>query len=229
MSIELDDASFEVIGSTVTFTRDNLPRRLRPIYRRKGEDHLWFTAVTREREESTELARLDPTEVRGRTEDGHALLFDVPIPARVGHRLLQLWYEDPPIYVPAPELPLRFREAASEALRRAASAFSHGASDDVQRWLWYARRASIDDPLPILLLLHVLERAGDAAEGLLELQSDLAQFDRSSIEASYQRLQHAAALAPFQRLSAKPAYLPAAPRGLARAGRYARGPSARAH
>ena len=229
MSEKLDDSSFEVIGSTVTFTRDNLPRRLRPIYRRINEDNVWFVAVTQDRDESTTLARLDPSEARDLVDEEHALLLKEPMRARPGHVLLQLTFEGPPEYLSREEIPQRLREAESEALRRAANAFERKEMDEALRHLWYARRASLDDPLPLLLLLKLLERANEPIEDLKALESELYQFDRASIAGAEKRWQTMANLTPFRALRERPAYLQASSStmSLASSARFARASSRR--
>lgn len=229
MSETLDDSSFEVIGSTVTFTRDNLPRRLRPIYRRANNDDVWFVAVTQDRDESTTLARLDPSEARDLAEEGHALIFNEPLRAKPGHVLLQLTLEGRPEYLSREEIPRRLREAESESLRQAATAFEKKNRDEVLRLLWYARRASLDDPLPLLLLLKLLERANETIEDLKALESELYQFDPASIEGARSRWQTAASLTPFRALLARPDYFPASSpaMSLSSGARFARASSRR--
>lgn len=227
--IRLED--LEIIGTTSVGV--SLPKRQSPIYRLPGDKETCFFTV---QEDGVERPVLSPEPIewfREMVANGDALEYDVPIPARLGHCVVQMEEGKPPEYMPKEDLQVRLTRAAREALEAASRALSQGRRDLAESLAGYAWRASPDDPLPVLVLIALLRHEVDPEE-LRFLESDLEEFPRSVVEAAYRRAHTRAELhglsdlleeppqsgarpTYFERVKERPAYLDATRDAWARA------------
>jgi hypothetical protein len=174
----------EVIGTTTVL--EDLPRRLSPVYRRRGSEGPHYFTVD---EDVAAHPILSPEAVEHLDEmvaRGDAVRFDRAIPARLGYRLIQFERGALPEYIPADDLPARCFRACREALERVSRTLSEGRPDEAEGLAWYARRASHDDPLPLLSLIALL-RSALPTEELHFLKKDLEEYSPRQIENARQR------------------------------------------
>jgi hypothetical protein len=187
----------EVIGTTTV--PEDLPRRLSPVYRRRGDlDYCYFT-VDEDREGPPFLSREERAYFEELVERGDAARFEHAIAARLDHRLVQLDPGALPEYFPAADLPIRLTRACREALERASRALVAERREEAERLAWYARRASEDDPLPLLLLIALL-RGVLPAEQMQFLERDLAEYSPAHIEHARRRARTQAELSALGEL-----------------------------
>jgi hypothetical protein len=105
----------------------------------------------------------------------------------------------PAEYLAVNDLPSRLRRACRDALELASSALGAGKRDQAEALAWVARRADEDDPLPLLLLIALLQGAVPADE-LRFLTQDLEQHTRQQVDAARRRAKEAAELIPIAEL-----------------------------
>lgn len=209
-----DDVLFhelEVIGTTTPL--EDLPRRLSPVYQRRGAEHLCYFPVDGDGET---MAKLSPEPAEYFNElvtYGDGARFNRAISALPGYCLILFERGSSPEYLPARDLPLRLVRASREALECAARAISEGRRKDAVALSWYARRADHDDPLPLLLLIALL-RDDVPAEELRFLEQDLDEYPRQLVQGARRRGRDRAELAALADLineppqsSVRPTYL----------------------
>lgn len=193
--------TLEIIGTT-TVPAD-LPKRLSPVYRRKGGEGPYYFTVAEDEGSPPLLSPEDPAYFRRMVEAGDAVAFAAPLKAQVGHCLLQVEASAQPEYLPMTEVPVRLRRASREALERAARALAAGHRGEAEELAWYARRAEDDDPLPLLMLIPLL-RGLVGHDELRFLEEDLEEYPTSSIEAARRRVQRSVELSAIADLLEEP-------------------------
>lgn len=187
----------DVVGTTSGI--EDLPKRLCPVYRERGGEGLYYFTVA-EDGLARPMLSLEPRECfEAMVASGEALCFDTPIPARAGFLLMQIERGAPPEYVPADGIAERLFRACREALERASRALSEGKREEAESFIWYARRADSDDPLPLLALMALLRDDLDPEE-LRFLELDLAAYPHLLVEAARRRAHDRAELASLGEL-----------------------------
>ncbi len=191
----------EIIGATTV--AEDLPRRLSPVYRGRGVGERYYLTIAEDGVPRPALSMEPGERFDAMVVDGDAIRFDKAIPALTQHCLIQIEHGVPPEYLPAHDLPGRLFRACREALERASRALSEGKRREAEPLLWYARRASPDDPLP-LLALQILLRHEVAAEDLRFLAIDLETYPVSLLEAARRRAHEMGELAAIGELLDEP-------------------------
>ena len=187
----------EIIGSTVVVAAADLPIRLNPIFRRRGEDDVYYVQV----EEGGDAPPVCNPEPRAWLEEqtaaGEIVRFETALPARRDHVLIQFAPDGAPEYLPEQEIPDRVVQARAEALLAAAEAMTRGDRAQAEAHVRYAARAEADDPprSPLPQLLRVaLGRGSLGEEDLALLEDKVRRFSRESIRQAVEHLARQPAL-----------------------------------
>jgi hypothetical protein len=198
---QLGYSELEVIGSSIVFEPDDLPRRLSPIYRLRSDATRVLMPRAEELDAPPPMVAEDLQGVEALAEAGEVVLFSHAFAARPHHWLVQFEQGVPPEYLPDIEAHGRLRRAARHALERAATALAQNDPPEALRESWYARRADPDDPLPLLVLIELLRRVDTPPDDVAIVEQDLVELhSRQSIELARAHARREAALSSIATL-----------------------------
>jgi hypothetical protein len=202
-----------VVGSTIVPRPDDLPRRLIPIYERRGYAGVFYLPMDEEGEQPPRLALEKAEILRERASEGDVCFFQRSFPAQPAHWLIQIEEGAPPEYLLAKDGERRLETVGEAAMAQAAQALRAGDELAAEKHAWYAFRALPRDPLPHLALLALLRDLLPPKRFRI-FEQGLAQFPSEAVERARRRLMEARyrpfgdLLEAHRRLTKSPRYLP---------------------
>jgi hypothetical protein len=168
----------DVVGSTIPIDPESLPMRLSPIYR--SREGVYYLPIDESDPAEPRLSEEDASWIDQHYAEEQFARFPRPLPARPGYTLLQVYRGRDPEYLPAERLKERLEELCLDALHRAAAAVRFQKHAEATEDAWYAVRAGVGDPLPLLSLIALLR--GSALENHIRfLEKDLEAYTPSRI------------------------------------------------